>query len=67
MSETKKYEIDSNIKIMVTYVNSNLGENIIKYLLEKNYPSKNIITTVRSLQKRKKMERKRNRDKNSRL
>ncbi len=36
---------------MVTYVNSNHGRNVIKYLLEKNYPPKNIITTVRSLQK----------------
>ena len=51
MSETKQYEIDSNLKILVTCGNSNLGGYVIKYLLEKNYPPKNIITTVRSLQK----------------
>ena len=54
MSENKeknKFEIEPNTKILVTYGNSNLGGNVIKYLLEKNYPAKNIITTVRSLQK----------------
>jgi NAD(P)H dehydrogenase (quinone) len=36
---------------LVNCGNSNLLGNIIKYLFEKNYPPKNIITTVRSLQK----------------
>ena len=58
MSETKNYEIDSNTKIMVTCGNSNLGGNVIKYLLEKNYPPKNIITTVEVYKKEKNGKRK---------
>ena len=52
--EKNKFDIDPNIKILVTCGNSNLGGNAIKYLLEKNYPAKNITTTVRSLQKEEK-------------
>ena len=51
MAENKNFEIDPNTKILVTCGNSHLGGNVIKYLLEKNYPPKSIITTVRSLQK----------------
>ena len=51
MTESNNFEIDPNTKIMVTCGNSHLGQNVIKYLLEKNYPPKNILTTVRSLQK----------------
>ena len=46
-----QFEIDPSTKILVTCGNSKLGGNVIKYLLEKNYPPKNIITTVRSLEK----------------
>ena len=51
MAEHNNFEIDPNTKIMVTCGNSHLGQNVLKYLLEKNYPPKNIITTVRSLEK----------------
>ena len=58
MSEVKNFEIDSNIKILVTCGNSHLGSEVIRYLLEKKYPPKNILTTVRSLEKGKKWEEK---------
>ena len=44
-------DVEPNTKICVTCGNSKLGGNVIKYLLEKNVPPKNIITTVRSLAK----------------
>lgn len=49
--EQNNFDIDPNTKILVTCGNSKLGGNVIKYLLERNFPAKNIITTVRSLQK----------------
>lgn len=44
-------DIEPNTKILVTCGNSKLGGNVIKYLLERNVPAKNISTTVRSLAK----------------
>ena len=40
--------MEPNTKILVTCGNSHLGSNVIKYLLERNVPPKNILTTVRS-------------------
>ena len=52
MAENKnQFDIDPNTKILVTCGNSKLGGNVIKYLLARNFPAKNIITTVRSPQK----------------
>lgn len=44
-------DVDPNTKFLVTLGSSHLGENVLHYLLEKNVPPKNIITTVRSLKK----------------
>lgn len=44
-------DIDPNAKLLVTCGNSKLGGNVLKYLLEKKVPPKNIITTVRDLSK----------------
>ena len=54
MTEQKEktiLDIEPNIKFMVTCGNSRLGGNVIKYLLEKNVPAKNISTTVRTASK----------------
>ena len=50
MSEKEQIilDLEHNTKILVTCGNSHLGSNVIKYLLERNVPSKNILTTVRS-------------------
>ena len=44
-------DIDPNTKILVTLGSSHLGGYVLNYLLEKKVPPKNIITTVRSIQK----------------
>lgn len=44
-------DINPNTKFLVTLGSSNLGGYVLQYLLEKNVPPKNIITTVRNMQK----------------
>ena len=50
MSENKENNLVDfeNTKILVTCGNSKLGSKVIKYLLERKFPPKNLSTTVRS-------------------